>query len=324
MRAVVQAGFGRPSEVLEIRELDLPEPSDDEVLVRVRASSVNPADWFPTVGRPLILRPLFGLTRPRHAVPGKDVAGTVEAVGRSVTRFTVGDEVYGELRSGAFAEYAVAPQGVLAPMPRGLGFAEAAAVPLAGITALQGTRDAGRVGTGQRLLVVGASGGVGTFAVQVAKALGAHVTAVCSARNAELVRAIGADEVIDYASEDFTRGEPSYDVIFDLIGGHPISACRRVLHPDGTYVAAAGRVGGDLMGPIPYVLRVKMSSLRPGPRMKLLAATPNPKDLGVLARFIESGQVSPVIDHTYKLDEIATALDLQGEGHARGKTVVSI
>jgi NADPH:quinone reductase-like Zn-dependent oxidoreductase len=324
VKAVVQRRYGNPGDVLEFRDVDRPQPGDHEVLLRVHASSVNPADWFTLVGRPYVLRPAFGLMRPKHEIPGKDVAGTVEAVGPKVTRFRLGDEVYGELRGGAYAEHAVATEDELAPKPANIGFEEAAAVPLAGITALQGMRNAGGVRAGHRVLVNGASGGVGTFAVQIAKWLGAHVTGVCSTGSRDLVRSIGADRVVDYTREDFTRGEPSYDVIFDLVGNHAVSAYRRVLRPGGDYVASTGRPGGDVLGPLPFIVRVALSSLRGGPKMKVFAAKPNSDDLATLARLIETGEVRPVVDRRYGLPEIAAALTHQGAGHARGKTIVTV
>jgi NADPH:quinone reductase-like Zn-dependent oxidoreductase len=324
MKAIVQRRYGSPGEVLEFRDVDRPDPRGGEVLVRVHASSVNAGDWFMLVGRPYVLRPMWGLKRPKHDIPGMDVAGTVEALGPGVTRFSPGDEVYGELRSGAYAEYAVAAEDALAPKPADLGFAEAAAVPVAGVTALQGMRDAGGVRAGHRVLVHGASGGVGTFAVQVAKSLGAHVTGVCSTRNLDLVRSIGADQVVDYTREDFTRGERLYDVILDLVGDRPLAACRRVLRPDGVYVASTGRPGGAVLGPLPYIARVALSSLRGGPKMKVLATKPNAADLEALSRLIETGQVTPVIDRAVSLQQAVDALAHLGEGHARGKSVVTV
>ena len=325
MKAIVNPRYGAPRDVLELRDVDRPEPADHEVLVRVHASSVNPADWFLLVGRPYVLRLAFGLTRPRRPIRGQDMAGTVEAVGSGVTRWRPGAAVFGELPGGgAYAEYVVATEDALTSAPAGLDLAEAAAVPLAGGTALQGLRDAGGVRTGHRVLVNGASGGVGTFAVQIAKSLGAHVTAVCSGRNADLVRSLGADEVIDYTRVDFTRGDERYDVIFDLVGNHTLSAFRRVLHRDGVYVSSSGMTGGPILGPLPYILRVMLSSLRGGPKMKAFAAKPNPEDLAALAEMIESGQVRPAIDRAYPLADTATALARQGEGHARGKTVVTV
>lgn len=322
MKAIVQRNYGDPGDVLEFRDVDLPEPGDGEVLLRVHASSVNPADWLSLVGRPYVLRLAFGLTGPRRRIPGKDVAGTVEAVGPNVTRLRPGDEVFGELPGGAYAEYAVAAEDALAPKPAGLGFSEAAAVPLAGITALQGLRDAGGVRAGHRVLINGASGGVGTFAVQVARSLGAGATGVCSTRHLDLVRSLGAEEVVDYTREDFTRGDRRYDVIFDLVGSHPVPAYRRVLRRDGVYVAATGMPGGPLLGPLPYLLRAALSSRRGGPKTKLFVAKSGPDDLAALTELIEAGEVRPVIERTYGLAETAQALAHQGEGHAQGKTVV--
>lgn len=324
MKAVVQRRYGNPRDVLEFRDIDLPEPGDHEVLVRVCGSSVNPADWMQLTGRPYVLRLGFGLRRPRQPVRGKDVAGTVEAVGPKVTRFDPGMEVFGELSGGAYAEYAVAAEDALAPKPASLAFPEAAAVPLAGMTALQGLRDAGGVSPGHRVLVNGASGGVGTFAVQVAKSLGAHVTGVCSTRNLDLVHSIGADDVVDYTREDFTRSGQTYDVIFDLVGNHALSAYRRVLQRDGVYVAATGMPGGDILGPIPYLLRAAFAPRRGGPKMKAFPAKPTPDDLAALAKLIDAGGMRPVVDRTYSLPEVAAALARQGEGHAQGKTVVIV
>jgi NADPH:quinone reductase-like Zn-dependent oxidoreductase len=324
MRAIVQHGYGHPRDVLELQDVDRPEPGDHEVVVRVGASSVNPADWMPLVGRPYVVRLGFGLTRPRRRVRGRDVAGVVEAVGPKVTRWRAGDEVFGELPYGAFAEYAVAAENVLAPKPAGLGFPEAAAVPLAGITALQGLRDAGGVRAGHRVVINGASGGVGTFAVQIAKSLGAHVTGVCATSGLDLVRTIGADAVVDYTSEDFTQAGEPYDVIFDLVGSHALSAYRKALHRDGVCVVATGMPGGDVLGPIPYLLRAALSSSRGGPRTTSFAAKSSSDDLTALAKLIEAGEVRPVIEHTYAFSEIAAALARQGEGHARGKTVVTV
>jgi NADPH:quinone reductase-like Zn-dependent oxidoreductase len=324
MRAIVQRGYGDPGEVLQFHDLARPEPGDHEVLVRVRASSVNPADWMALVGRPYVLRLGFGLARPRQPVRGRDIAGTVEAVGGKATRWSPGAAVYGELPAGGFAEYAVAAEDALAPKPASLGFAESAAVPLAGITALQGLRDVGGIQPGHRVLVNGASGGVGTFAVQIAKALGAHVIGVCSTTSLDLVRSIGADEVVDYTRRDFTQSRQPYDVVFDLVGNHALSAYRRVLHRGGVYVAASGMPGGSILGPLPYLLRVALPSLRSGPKMKPFAAKPNPSDLAALTDLIEAGQLRPAISHTYTFSEIVAALTRQGEGHARGKTVVTI
>ncbi|MEV2278104.1 NAD(P)-dependent alcohol dehydrogenase [Nocardiopsis sp. NPDC049922] len=324
MRAIVQRGYGAPADVLRLGEVDRPEPGDDGVLLRVHASSVNPADWLRTVGRPYVLRPVFGLPRPKPPIPGRDVAGTVEAVGPRVTRFRPGDEVYGELSGGAYAEYVVAAETALARKPARLDFAEAAAVPLAGLAALQGIRDVGAVRSGHRVLVNGASGGVGTFAVRIAASLGAHVTGVCATHNLDLVRSIGADEVVDYTREDFTRGERSYDVVLDLVGNHPLEAYRRVLDAGGVYVASSGEPGGAFLGPLPYLLGVTLSSLRRGPRMTAFASKPNPDDLAALTRLIDDGGVAPVVDRVLPLARAAEAIADQGAGHRRGKTVLAV
>jgi NADPH:quinone reductase-like Zn-dependent oxidoreductase len=289
---------------------------------------VNPGDWFGVVGQPYVLRLAFGLGRPRRAIPGRDVAGTVEAVGANVTRFRPGDRVYGELPGGGYAEVVVGVADSFALIPSTLDIAEAAAVPLAGGTALRGLRDAGGVREGRRVLINGASGGVGTFAVQIARSLGAEVIAVCHARNIDLIRSIGADEVIDYTVDDFTAPGGSrrpYDVIFDLIGNHTISGYRRVLSPTGVYVASAGRLGGKAFGPLPFLMRVLASSLRPGrQRVRAFAGRPRAADLVALGQLIEAGDVRPVIDRRYGLAETAQALAYQGDGHAQGKTIVMV
>lgn len=324
MKAIVGRRYGNPSEVAQFCDVERPEPGESEVLIRVHASSVNPADWLTMVGRPVVARLEFGLLRHKRPIPGKDVAGTVTAVGSKVTRFRPGDEVYGELAGGAYGEYVIATADVLAAKPANLGFAEAAAVPLAGITALQGIRDRGRVRAGQRVLVNGASGGVGTFAVQIARSLGAQVTGVCSTRNLELVRSLGAVEVVDYTREDFTRADQRYDMIFDLVGSHSPSAYRRVMHRDGIYVCATGMPGGSVLGPLPYILRALATSLRGGPKATVLVAKSSADDLAALTELIESGQVEPVIDRVYPLSEAAQALARQGAGHSRGKTIITV
>ena len=324
MKAITQRSYGAPADVLRLEEVDPPEVGPGQVLVRVRASSVNPADWFGTTGTPYLMRLMFGPTRPRQPIPGRDVAGTVEAVGPGVTRFVVGDAVFGELSGGAYAELVVADEKLLAAKPTTLDFAEAAAVPLAGGTALQGMRDAARVRPGQDVLVVGASGGVGTFAVQVATALGARVTGVCSTRNVELVRSLGAVDVVDYTAEDFTSRAPTFDVVFDLIGSRPIMASRRVLKPGGVYVASTGKPGGAVLGPIPFLARVLLSAVRRSTRAVVFAAKPSAADLDELTALIDAGRVRPVIDVRVDLASVAAALERQGAGHARGKTVVVV
>lgn len=305
--------FGQP-EVIKWRQVDIPPGKADEVLVRVLGSSVNAADLFYLTGRPYVLRVASGLFRPRHKVLGRDVAGVVDAVGSDVTAFAPGDEVFGEINFGAFAEFVSAPEGLLAHKPSNLSFAQAAAVPLAGITALQGLRDVAKLRPGQRVLVNGAAGGVGTFAVQIAKALGAAVTAVCSTDSVDLVRSIGADQVIDYTREDFTRTGQRWDVIFDLVGNHPLSKCLRALTPRGVYVPAGG--------PVRSFFKAFLASII-NRSVKLLITKSNQKDLDVLREMIEGGQVFPVIHQISGLGEVAEALRTRRAGHARGKTVIS-
>lgn len=316
MKAIVQSAYGPPAEVLQLREVDPPSPADDEVLVRVRASSVNPADWIFVTGRPRLVRLASGLFRPKHPTPGKDVAGQVEAVGPSVAGFRPGDEVYGELEAGAYAEYVAVPASKLAPKPANLSFEQAAAAPLAGLTALQGLRDTCRVQAGQRILINGASGGVGTFAVQIAKALGAEVTGVCSTRNLDLVRKLGADHVCDYTREDFTRDAGRYDVILDLVGNRPAAECRRALAPTGRYVLSAARIG--------RLLRVAVASIVRKQYVVMPTMRPTREDLDALRELIEAGKVTPAVDRTFALAETPDALQRQGDGHARGKKVIAI
>jgi NADPH:quinone reductase-like Zn-dependent oxidoreductase len=319
MRAVVQDRYGTP-EVLRVENVAVPAVKDDEVLVRVHAAGVDPSVWFFLTGKPYLVRALAGVRRPRRPVLGRALAGRVETVGSAVTQWRPGDEVMAELTGGAYAEYVAAPATALARKPAGLTFAQAAAVPLSGLTALQGIRDAGRAGPGTRVLVNGASGGVGTFAVQIAAALGAEVTAVCSGRNADLVRSIGAHHVVDYTREDFTAGGPRYDVILDLVGNHTMTQSRRALTAGGTLVLSAGP-------PAPSVRRtIAATLLSPfvGHRLVPLFARPVAADLDVLRELVDDGSVTPVIDRTFDLADTAAALRHQGEGHARGKTVVTV
>jgi NADPH:quinone reductase-like Zn-dependent oxidoreductase len=322
MKAIVQRAYGTP-DALTLEDVEVPRIAADEVLIRVRAASVNHADWVMTCGRPLIGRLAFGLRRPRQAVRGRDVAGTVEAVGASVTRFAPGDEVYAEVDTGSFAEYARAAESLVSTKPANLDFERAATVPLAGRTALQGLRDGGRVQPGQRVLVNGASGGVGTFAVQIAKALGAEVTGVCSARNAALVSSLGADHVVDYEREDFTAGSGRYDVIFDLIGNHPLTALRRSLTPGGTLVLSSG-TGGRVFGPMGRILRALLLSPFVGQNLRIFAPTRGAVSLDALRELIESGAVTPAVDRVYPLAETAEAVRYFVEEHARGKIVITV
>jgi NADPH:quinone reductase-like Zn-dependent oxidoreductase len=296
--------------------LDRPSIKPDEVLVRVRASSVSIGDWFWLTGTPRIMRLASGILRPRDRILGRDLAGVVEEVGPDVHRFSPGDEVYGEVSFGTHAEYVAAREDKLARKPANLGFDAAAAVPLAGVTALQGLRDSGRIKPDARVLVNGASGAVGTFAVQVAKAFGAEVTAVCSGSSAELVRSIGADHVIDYATTDFTAGPERYDIIFDLAGSQPIGRCRAVLTPAGVYVASTSNLG--------VLLRAGLTSLVARGQVTVLAARESKEDLDVLRELIERGAVTPVIDGRYELSQIPDAFRAQGAGHARGRKVIAV
>jgi NADPH:quinone reductase-like Zn-dependent oxidoreductase len=319
MRAVLHERYGGP-DVLRVGHADVPAVGDDEVLVRVHAAGVDPGVWFFLTGKPYLVRAVNGLRRPRRPVLGRAVAGRVETVGDAVTAWRPGDEVMAELTGGGYAEYVVAPASALARKPAGLTFAQAAALPLSGTAALQGLRDAGRVEPGRHVLVNGASGGVGTFAVQLAAALGAEVTAVCSTRNADLVRSIGAHHVVDHTREDYTAGGARYDVVLDLVGNHSIRRNRRALAAGGTLVLSAGP-------PAPSVRRALGAlALSPfvGHRLAPLFAKPVAADLDVLRDYVEAGELTPVIDRTYDLADTAEALRHQGEGHARGKTVVTV
>ena len=321
MRAVVHDEYGSP-DVLEVREVDRPVVGDDDVLVRVHATSVNPADWHRVTGLPYIARIESGLRKPKRSIPGFDMAGRVEAVGSNVTGFEAGDEVFGEV-AGAYAEYVCAPENGISLKPANLTFEQAAAVPVAALTALQGLRDKGRIEEGHRVLINGASGGVGTFAVQIARSFGAHVTAVCSARNVDMVRSIGADVVVDYTREDFTRGGRQYDLMLDIAGNRSLSDCRRVISHKGVYVLVGGPKGRWL-GPVPRLLRTLLASPLVSQRMVGMLAKQTAEDLAVLKELLESGAVVPVIDRCYTLSEVREALGHQEDGHARGKTVITV
>jgi NADPH:quinone reductase-like Zn-dependent oxidoreductase len=323
MRAAVRDRFGQPDDVVEVRLIETPVAGDREVLVRVRAASINPADWYEVTGRPLVARPTVGLRRPRNVRLGVDFAGVVEAVGKDVTRFRPGDEVFGG-RSGALAEYVVVPEDrAMVPKPATMTFEQAAAVPVAGLTALQGLRDKGRLRPGTKVLVNGASGGVGTFAVQVAKALGADVTGVCSTGKVDLVRSLGADDVVDYTREDFTRRGERFDLMLDVAGSRSWSDCRRVLQPRAALVVVGAPKGSRLMGPLSHALRLLVAGLPSRRRVVFFIATFNKPDLVILSEMLEAGTVTPVIDRRYELGETAEALRYLGEGHARGKVVIT-
>jgi NADPH:quinone reductase-like Zn-dependent oxidoreductase len=322
MKAIVHACYGR-ADVLRFEDVAMPQPGGHEVLVEVRAVALNPLDWHYMTGTPYIMRLNSGLGRPRSDRLGVDFAGIVAAVGPDVTRFKPGDEVLGS-RFGAFAEYAViAEDRALVPKPSRLTFEQAAAVPVAAVTALQGLRDNGRVKAGDKVLINGASGGVGTFAVQIAKALGAEVTGVCSTRNVELVRSLGADHVIDYKHEDFTRGDQRYDVIIDNVGNHSLRAVRGVLEPDGTFVRIGGPKHDPWLGPVLGFLTAPLMSRVSSQKFEVLLAEMNAPDLQVLNSMIEAGQVTPVIDRTYPLQDIPAAIAYLETQRARGKVVAT-
>lgn len=323
MRAIVHREYG-PPDVLAVREVARPAPGDDEVLVRVHAAGVSIGDHHVVTGRPYLIRmsPFGGFPRPKNLVPGAAMSGRVEAIGAKVTAFRIGDEVFGQTLHGAFAEYLVMPATLIAHKPEGLSFEEAAATPW-GTTALQGLRDAGGLKGGERVLIHGASGAVGTWAVQLAKAFGAHVTAVCSTRNLELVRSLGADEVIDYTTSDFVTGGARFDVLFDLVGNRALSDCKAVLNPGGRYVP--GSVGdGDWVGPIVRILGGWLVFLRGDKHFKLFVQKLNAADLIVMKDLIEAGKLKPVVARTWALEEAGAALQHVGTGHSRGLNVLRI
>jgi NADPH:quinone reductase-like Zn-dependent oxidoreductase len=322
MKAIVRDKYGPPDGV-ELQEVEKPEVTDDGLLVRVRAASVNRVDWYDVTGTPWIARPMTGLRGPKSRFTGRDFAGTVEAVGKDVTDLRPGDEVFGGKKGGgSFAEYVGVPADV-ARKPAGLTFEEAAAVPVAALTALQGLRDHGQLQPGQKVLVNGASGGVGTFAVQIAKALGAEVTGVCSTRNVEQARSLGADHVIDYTREDFTRPGQRYDLILDIAGSKSWSQCRRVLSPNAILVIV-GAKGSRLMGPLGHIAKVRLGALRGSQKAVFFVANFNGPDLAVLSELLGTGKVKPVVEKRYELVEVADALRYVGEGHARGKIVIGV
>lgn len=324
MQAIVQDRYGSP-DVLRLGEVDKPVPADGEVLVRVHAAALNARDWHTMRGDPYLARLAFGLGRPRRRVRGTDFAGRVEAVGRSVTRFRVGDEVFGEAPA-AFAEYVRVPGDLVEPKPAGLTFEQAAALPLAANTALIGLRDLARVRPGQHVLINGASGGVGTYAVQLAKAFGAQVTGVCSTRNLELVESLGADHVVDYTREDFTLTGQRYDVVLDLVGNRSLAEFRRALTPAGTLVLSGGGVfqGGSLFGPMSLIVRGQLLSRFVRHRVLVLTAVPTRENLATLRELVESGKLTSVIDRTHPLREAAEAMRYLETEHARAKVILSL
>src|SRR5271168_95487 len=327
MKAIVYRDYG-PPDVLKCEDIEKPVPKNNEVLIKARAASVNPLDWKLMKGGPFILRILLGLGKSKIKRPGVDVAGQVEAVGTTVTRLKPGDDVFGTCL-GAFAEYATSEsvfgmRSALVMKPDNVTFEQAASAPVAGLTALQGLRDKGRIQPGQKVLINGAAGGVGTFAVQIARSFGADVTGVCSTRNVDLVRSIGADRVIDYTQEDFTKSGQRYDLFFDCIGNHSLSACRRVLNPKGIYIPVGGSAGRWMIGPLGRLIGALVLSQLGNQKMVFFIAKMNQEDLTILGGLMETGKVTPVIDRHYGLSEVPEALRYLEEGHARGKVVITL
>jgi NADPH:quinone reductase-like Zn-dependent oxidoreductase len=324
MKAIVQDTYGS-ADVLQLREIETPAVGDDEVLLRVHAAGLDPGVWHLMTGRPYLVRAMgFGLRTPKVRVRGRDVAGRVEAVGRNVAGIRPGDDVFGTC-DGSFAEYAGARPDRLAPKPANLSFEQAAAVPISGTTALQGLRDAGQLQPGQRVLIIGAAGGVGSFAVQIAKAFGAEVTGVCSTTKVELVRSLGADAVVDYLREDFADGRRRYDLILDTAGRRRLSELRRALAPRGTLVIVGGEGGGRFLGGFDrQILRAPVLSLFVGQTLRPLVAKETTADLVALTELIEAGRLAPAMDRTFPLGEAPAAIRYLAEGHARGKVVITV
>ena len=322
MKAVVQSEYGSP-DVLKLKDIDKPVVKDDEVLVRVHAAAVNPPDWAGVHGVPYIVRLAFGLRRPKLGVRGTDMAGIVDSVGKNVTRLRAGDEVFGR-GVGTFAEYAVAPEERLVPKPAAFTFEQAAGVPMSGLTALQALRDSGGIQPGQKVLIVGAGGGVGTFAVQIAKSFGAEVTGVCSTSKQDLVRSIGADHVIDYALEDFTQGEKRYDLVLDNVLQHSLSSLLRALNRKGTLVPNGGQFYKRWFASTGVLLiKAPLLSLFVPQRIRVCTEHPGQNDLLVLNELMESGKLTPVVGSTYPLSRVREAISSFGEGHAEGKVVIT-
>jgi NADPH:quinone reductase-like Zn-dependent oxidoreductase len=322
MRAIVHRQYGTP-DVLELGEIERPVPGDDEVLVRVHAAAASSGDYHVVTGKPYVIRlsPHCGLLRPRSPVPGMALSGRVEAVGAKVTTLRPGDEVYGDAPAGAFAEYATVPAQRLAPKPVNLSFEEAAATSWA-VTPLQALRDVGSLQAGQKVLINGASGGVGSWAIQIAKALGADVTAICSGRNAEMVRSLGADAVIDYTKEDFVSGSARFDLVLDTVGNRALSDFRRVLNPTGAYVSCGG--GNSSVRWLVQLAKVSLMSLFTRQKLKMFIVSPNRADLLSLKELVESGKAKPFVERRYGLSEVPEALRHVGEGHTRGQVVIRI
>jgi NADPH:quinone reductase-like Zn-dependent oxidoreductase len=323
MKAVVYRQYGSP-DVLQVVDVEKPTPTDDEVLVKVHAASINPLEWHYMRGLPYLVRLGNGIGRPKSLRLGVDFAGTVEAAGKNVRQFKVGDEIFGAA-NGALAEYVTSTEVGLARKPSNMSFEQAAAVPIAGITALQGLRDKGQIKAGQKVLINGASGGVGTFAVQIAKAFGAEVTGVCSTHNLDMVRSIGADHVIDYTKEDFTLGAEHYDLILDTVGTHPLLDYRRVMTPTGIFVILGGPSTGPWLGPMSSLLKAVLLSPFVSQKFLLLLADANKnQDLDTLRDLMQDGKLTPVIDRQYPLTDIRQAMQYLEAGHARGKVVITL
>lgn len=319
MKAIIHEKYGSP-DVMRLVEVEKPIPNDDQVLVKIHASSVNALDWHLLTADIFLVRLSMGLFGPKKPIRGADIAGRVEAVGRNVTKFKPGDQVFGDTGHGGFAEYAVASESALVLKPSNLSFEQAAAVPVAALTALQGLRDVGKIQAGQKVLINGAAGGVGTFAVQIAKAFGAEVTAVCSTRNLEQARTLGADHVIDYSRENFTKSDQRYDLIFAANGYHSLGEYKRALKPQGIYVMA----GGNVRQLFEAILLGSFMSEKDGRKMTNFMAESKPEDLLTLKEMCEAGKLVPVIDKRYSLEQSPEALRYLGSGHARGKVVITV
>jgi NADPH:quinone reductase-like Zn-dependent oxidoreductase len=323
MKAVVYRCYGSP-EVLKVEQVEKPTPADNQVLVKVHAASINPLEWHYMRGTPYLMRAEAGMGFPQDPRLGVDFSGTVEEIGKGVTKFKPGDEVFGG-RDGALGEYVVVRESAsIVPKPTNLTFEQAASIPIAAVTALQGLRDVGKIHAGQKVLINGASGGVGTFAVQIAKSYGAEVTGVCSTRNVDLVKSLGADHVIDYTREDFTQGTQHYDVIFDAVGNHSLSEYRRVMTPQGIFVIVGGPSTDPWIGPLIMPLKAKLVAPFVSQKFEFFLADINPQDLQVLAGMAQSGKLTPVIDKTYPMSDIQTAMRYLETGHARGKVAVQV
>lgn len=322
MKAIGYHRYG-PPDVLEYVDIEKPTPADHELLIKVHATSVNPLDWHLMRGTPYVARMMMGLRKPKMGRLGADVAGQVEAVGTKVNAFKPGDEVFGAFLAGAFAEYASVPESGMVKKPANVTYEQAGSTPVAAMTALQALRDKGQIQPGQKVLLNGAAGGVGTFAVQIAKWLGAEVTGICSTRNVDLVRSIGADHVIDYTREDFTKRDPDIDLILDIVASRPLSACRRVLKRKGTYVAIGGP-GGRWLGPLADLMKPLLLSPFVSQNLTVLMAKPSKTDLTLLGELLDTGKIKPVIDRRYTLRELPQAIAYLETGHARGKVVINI